>query len=98
MDGVLTFVDGGPMKGTLKEGNVFVAGTDKIAIDAVGVAILRILGTTKEVSDGPIFDQEQIKRATELGFGITSPEEIELITDSPEGDKLIKKIAKKLKE
>ncbi|MHA2290333.1 MAG: DUF362 domain-containing protein, partial [Promethearchaeota archaeon] len=46
MDGVITFVDRGPMEGTRVDANVFVAGTDKIAIDAVGVAILRILGTT----------------------------------------------------
>ncbi|MHA1126054.1 MAG: DUF362 domain-containing protein [Candidatus Heimdallarchaeota archaeon] len=98
MDGVVTFVDGGPMKGTLKEGNVFVAGTDKVAVDAVGVALLRLLGTTKEVSEGPIFEQAQIKRAAELGVGISSPEEIELITGTPEGEELIKKIIKKLSE
>ncbi|MFX1579327.1 MAG: DUF362 domain-containing protein, partial [Promethearchaeota archaeon] len=77
MDGVLAFVDGGPMEGTLKEANVFVAGTDKVAIDAVGVALLRILGTTPEVSNGPIFKQEQIARAVELGIGISSIDEIE---------------------
>jgi len=98
MDGVTTFIDGGPMKGTEKEGNVFVAGTDKVAIDAVGVAILRLLGTTKEVSEGPIFEQTQIKRAVELGIGISSPKEIELVTDTPEGEELIKKIIKKLNE
>jgi len=98
MDGVTTFVDGGPMKGTEKEGKVFVAGTDKVAIDAVGVALLRLLGTTKEVTEGPIFEQAQIKRAAELGVGISSPQEIELITDTPEGEELIKKIIKKLNE
>jgi len=98
MDGVVTFVDGGPMEGTRKDGNVFVAGTDKVAIDAVGVALLRMLGTTKEVSEGPIFEQAQIKRAVELGIGISSPQEIELITDTLEGEELIKKIIKKLSE
>ncbi|MHA1256222.1 MAG: DUF362 domain-containing protein, partial [Promethearchaeota archaeon] len=73
MDGLAAFVDGGPMQGTRVESNIFVAGTDKIAIDAVGVAILRILGTTPEVSKGSIFEQEQIKRAIELGVGIKSP-------------------------
>ncbi|GAH41098.1 unnamed protein product, partial [marine sediment metagenome] len=77
MDGVVSFVDGGPMEGTRKDSNVFVAGTDKIAIDAVGVALLRMLGTTPEVSTGPIFEQEQIARAVELGIGIASFEEIE---------------------
>ncbi|MFW9814269.1 MAG: DUF362 domain-containing protein, partial [Candidatus Thorarchaeota archaeon] len=83
MDGVIAFVDGGPMEGTRKAANVFVAGTDKIAIDAIGVALLRTLGTTPEVSKGPIFQQDQIARAVELGIGISSFDEIEFLTDSP---------------
>jgi len=98
MDGIITFVDRGPMEGTRKEANVFVAGTDKVAIDAVGVALLRILGTTPEVTKGPIFEQEQIKRAVELGVGITSPNEIEFITDSEEAEKLVLQIKEKLSE
>ena len=98
MDGILTFVDGGPMEGTRKEANVFIAGIDKVAIDAVGVAILRILGTTPEVTKGAIFEQEQIKRAVELGIGITSPHEIEFITDSEETKKLVFQIKQKLDE
>jgi len=96
MDGLIAFVDGGRMIGTQKETNVFVAGTDKIAVDAVGVAILRILGTTTEVSKGSIFDQDQIKRAVELGLGIKSPNEIEFICDSKEAEKLVEQIKEKL--
>ncbi|MFX1366743.1 MAG: DUF362 domain-containing protein [Promethearchaeota archaeon] len=98
MDGLTVFVDRGPMEGTQKEANVFIAGTDKVAIDAVGVAILRILGTSLEVSNGPIFEQEQIKRAVELRLGITSPEEIKFITDSEESEKLVVQIKEKLHE
>jgi len=99
MDGILTFVDGGPMKGTLKEADVFVAGTDKIAIDAVGVALLRMLGTTDEVSKGSIFEQEQIARAVELKLGISSPDEIEFVTDGSEAsEKLVTIIKEKLAE
>ncbi|UCC18177.1 MAG: DUF362 domain-containing protein, partial [Promethearchaeota archaeon] len=96
MDGVISFVDRGPMEGTRKEANVFLAGTDKVAIDAVGVAILRILGTTPEVSKGSIFNQDQIKRAVELEVGISSPEEIEFITDTEEAEELVIKIKEKL--
>ncbi|MHA2302343.1 MAG: DUF362 domain-containing protein, partial [Candidatus Thorarchaeota archaeon] len=92
LDGVVSFVDGGPMVGTLKDANVFVAGTDKIAIDAVGVALLRPLGTTLEVSKGPIFEQEQIARAIELGIGVSSFDDIEFVTDSPESEKLVNQI------
>ena len=98
MDGIITFVDRGPMEGTRVEANVFVAGTDKVAIDAVGVAILRILGTTPEVTNGSIFEQAQIKRAVELGVGITSPNGIEFITDSEDSKKLVAEIKEKLTE
>jgi len=96
MDGLITFVDRGPMEGTRVEANVFVSGTDKIAIDAVGVAILRILGTTPEVTNGSIFEQDQIKRAVELGLGVTSPSDIEFLTDSEESKKLVTQIKEKL--
>jgi uncharacterized protein (DUF362 family) len=98
MDGIITFVDRGPMEGTRKEANVFIAGTDKIAIDVVGIALLRILGTTPEVSKGPIFEQDQIKRAVELGIGIKSPEEIEFITDSKDSERVVMQIEEKLAE
>jgi uncharacterized protein (DUF362 family) len=80
LDGVDAFVDGGPARGTRVEAGVMLAGTDRIAIDAVGVAILRLLGTTPEVSRGPVFKQDQIARAVELGLGVKSPDDIELVT------------------
>ncbi|MFX1487677.1 MAG: DUF362 domain-containing protein [Promethearchaeota archaeon] len=98
IDGIISFIDRGPMEGTRKNANVFIAGTDKIAIDVVGVALLRILGTTPEVTKGPIFEQAQIKRAVELGIGISSPEQIEFITDSEESERLVAQIKEKLAE
>jgi len=83
LDGVEAFVDGGPAQGTKVDSQVILAGTDRVAIDAVGVAILRYFGTTPAVSQGPIFGLEQIARAVELGLGVASPEEIELITGDP---------------
>jgi uncharacterized protein (DUF362 family) len=90
LDGVEAFVDGGPHIGTRKNANVILGGTDRVAIDAVGVAVLRQLGTTPEVSKGKIFEQDQIKRAAELGLGVKSAEEIEIIT----GDKGSEEYAK----
>ena len=86
LDGVEAFVDGGPDRGTLVDSQVILAGTDRVAIDAVGVAILRYFGTTPAVSQGPIFEQEQIARAVELGLGAGSPEEIELVTGDPDSE------------
>ena len=86
MDGVDAFVDGGPARGTVVSPSVVLAGNDPIAIDAVGVAILRLFGTTPEVSGGTVFQQEQIARAVELGLGIDSPGRINLVTADPESE------------
>ncbi len=92
LDGVEAFVDGGPHIGTRKKANVILGGTDRVAIDAVGVAILRQLGTTPEVSKGKIFEQDQIKRAAELGLGVKSAEEIEIVTGDKESEEYAKEI------
>jgi len=78
LDGIDAFVDGGPMTGKRAAGNVFLASTDRVAIDAVGVAVLKLLGSNPTVMARPIFAQEQIARAGELGLGASSPAEIEL--------------------
>jgi len=84
LDGVEAFVTGGPDRGKRVDADVVLAGTDRIAIDAVGVALLRHFGTTPEVSRGRIFDQEQIARAVQLGLGVPLPGRIELVTGDPE--------------
>jgi len=84
MDGTDVFTDGGPSHGTLKHAGVVLAGTDRVAMDAVGLAVLKDLGSNPAIMDTPIFRQEQIARAVELGLGIGAPEGIELVTsDAP---------------
>ncbi|MBW1783466.1 MAG: DUF362 domain-containing protein [Deltaproteobacteria bacterium] len=79
MDGIDVFVDGGPMTGKRAKGNVFLASTDRIAIDAVGLAVLKFLGSNDQIMKPKIFEQEQIARAVELGLGASSPSEIEVM-------------------
>ncbi|MBI4735281.1 MAG: DUF362 domain-containing protein, partial [candidate division NC10 bacterium] len=69
MDGLEAFTDGGPESGTLVAPQVMVFGTDRVAVDAVGVAILRMHGGNATISRGRIFEQEQIARAAQLGLG-----------------------------
>jgi uncharacterized protein (DUF362 family) len=83
LDGMEAFVDGGPARGKKVAPGVILAASDRVALDAVGVAILRSFGTTAQVAEGPIFAQEQIARAVELGLGVKKPQEIELITGDP---------------
>jgi uncharacterized protein (DUF362 family) len=93
MDAMEAFVYGGPMEGTVKNANVIAAGCDRVAIDAVGVAILKELGSKENIMGRKIFEQEQIKRAAELGLGISKPEQIEFVT----ADKTSADYAQKLK-
>lgn len=86
LDGVEAFVRDGPESGKQVWAEVILAGTDRVAVDAVGVAILRHFGTTFEVSEGPIFQQEQIARAVELGLGVDAPEKIRFVTDDAESE------------
>ena len=94
IDAIEAFVDGGPMQGERKRTDVIVAGTDRIAIDAVGLAILKDLGSNDAIMGKKIFEQEQISRAVELGLGISRPEDIEIVT----GDDASRTYAEKLKE
>jgi uncharacterized protein (DUF362 family) len=79
MDAVDGFSTGGPDKGKLIHPGVMIAGSDRVAIDAVGVALLRSYGTMRDVTEGRIFEQEQIARAAELGIGVASAAEIHLV-------------------
>jgi len=79
LDGIDAFVDGGPVNGKRAKGNVFLTSTDRVAIDAVGVAILKVLGSNDQIMKPRIFEQDQIARAVEIGLGASSPSEIDLI-------------------
>ena len=79
LDGIDAFVDGGPASGKRARANAFIASTDRVAIDAVGVAIIKSLGSNPQIMNSKIFEQEQIARAAELGLGASSPSDIGLI-------------------
>jgi uncharacterized protein (DUF362 family) len=93
MDGVEVFVDGGPATGKRVRGDVVLAAADRVAIDAVGVAILKQLGSNAQVMTRPIFAQKQIARAVELGLGADSPEAIELVATDPSGEDFRDRVA-----
>ena len=79
LDGVEAFVDGGPATGKRAMGNVFLASSDRVAVDAVGVAMLKHLGSNRDIMGRRIFDQRQIRRAVELNLGAASADAIELL-------------------
>lgn len=93
MDGVDVFVDGGPMTGKRARGDVFLASTDRVAVDAVAVALLKVLGSNKAIMNRKIFEQDQIARAVELGIGASSPSEIQLVSADSESEAYKSRVA-----
>jgi len=78
MDGVEAFYTGGPMSGSRWKADLTFASADRVALDAVGVATLKMHGTTSKIESRKTFQQDQIRRAVELGLGATSPDDIDL--------------------
>lgn len=98
MDALQGFSHGGPDTGTLIDPGIMIASKDRVALDAVGVSILRIYGTTDEVSKGAIFQQDQIARAVELGLGASGPDEIDVVAVNTEAQEICSKIEIMLKK
>lgn len=92
MDGVEAFTSGGPMSGTRWKADLTFASMDRIAIDAAGVAALKVRGTTSKLQERKIFQLDQIKRAVELGLGARGPEEIELVAVDEQSEKIVGEI------
>ncbi len=97
MDGVEAFVTGGPSSGQRVPAGITLVSQDPVAIDAVGVAALRQLGSTPAIMDNAIFAQNQIAFAAELGLGIDAAEAIRMESDDADGhayaDKLLEILA-----
>ena len=98
MDGMKAFVSGGPEKGKLVEPRLLLASQDRVAIDAVGVATLRIFGADGHIGEGGIFGLDQLRRAAELGVGIKSASEIRLTSLDDESRRFTEKIEAGLAE
>lgn len=92
LDGIEAFVDGGPAKGKKKKADIIIAGSDRVAIDAAGIAALKELGSNHRIMSRRIFEQEQISRAVELGLGARGPSDIEILTDDEESRRYSEKI------
>lgn len=97
MDGIKAFVSGGPERGAVVAPNLLLASEDRVAIDAVGVAILRLYGTTGPAAEGDIFELDQLRRAAELGVGVKSASEISIAPLDEESRKVADKIERILK-
>jgi uncharacterized protein (DUF362 family) len=79
MDGRQGFTDGGPDSGDLAHPGFIAAGSDPVAIDAVGLAHLRLEGANREIGEGSVWRIPMMRRAVEIGLGVGSAEAVELV-------------------
>jgi uncharacterized protein (DUF362 family) len=83
MDGREGFTDGGPDAGDLVRPGFVAAGSDPVAIDAVGLAHLRLEGANEAIGGRSIWAIPTLKRAAEIGVGVGSGSAIALIGVDP---------------
>jgi len=83
------------MKRVVIDTNVIVS---SILSQTGNPALLKSLGSNRQIMDTPIFSQEQIARAVELGLGASSPDEIELITDDDASEQSANRIKEVLRQ
>jgi uncharacterized protein (DUF362 family) len=98
MDAIQIFKTGGPDSGELASPGIIAASRDRVALDAVGLALLRHFGAPTLLNQYPVFEQGQLKRAAELKLGVPSEKEIKLLTDNQESRRIALKLESVLKE
>jgi uncharacterized protein (DUF362 family) len=98
MDGVEAFYTGGPMTGERWKANLTFASTDRVALDAVGVASLKMHGSTNKINNRRVFEHDQIARAIELGLGASNPGEVEIVPVDDESRTVGEEIAAELEK
>jgi len=98
MDAVQVFINGGPESGEVAFPGIIAASRDRIAIDCVGLAILRFYGAESLSRPEALLAHEQLQRAAELGLGIHSEAEIELVAEDKSSRSIAEQLEKIIKE
>jgi uncharacterized protein (DUF362 family) len=79
MDAFESFMSGGPESGELGVPGILAVSSDRVAIDAVAVSVLRGYGAGDPIRRTNVFEHEQLKRAAELKIGAGSAEQVRLL-------------------
>jgi uncharacterized protein (DUF362 family) len=100
MDAMQVFTSGGPEAGEVATPEVFFASGDRVAIDAAGVALLRL---QRDAADQPlnlraVYEQDQIRRASELHLGARSMDEIRFLTEDARSSILASQLESLIRE
>jgi uncharacterized protein (DUF362 family) len=85
-DGTKVMVEGGPWEGRAEGANLVLASGDRVACDAVGLALIKSYGYWERLNGISPWEMGQMRRAAELGLGAGNRGELELLTASLDGD------------
>ena len=85
-------MDGGPEAGGKVAPGVMIAGVGRVAVDAVGVELLRFSVTTGAMSAGRVVGSGSDCPAVELGPGVSRPALVHRVTDDRAGQDLAARI------
>jgi uncharacterized protein (DUF362 family) len=97
-DATTVMIAGGPTSGTPAEAHLLLLSGDRVALDAVAVALLRSFGAWEKIMDRGIWEQRQIRRAVELGLGAKGPDQVELLIRSITGpDQAFERLAARIR-
>jgi uncharacterized protein (DUF362 family) len=86
-DATTMMIAGGPTTGTPEHPHVLLFSGDRVALDAVAVAMIRSFGSWPKVAGSGVWRQRQIVRAVELGLGAAGPDRVELTAESIEQER-----------
>ena len=81
LDGLQYFFSESPIHGKRVQSGVIIAGSDRVAIDAVGVAVLKFY-KAESLASSEVKNQEQLKRAPEIEIGHLDGDKIALRTSN----------------
>ncbi|MBI5576945.1 MAG: DUF362 domain-containing protein [Deltaproteobacteria bacterium] len=96
-DGTKVMVEGGPWEGRAEEADLLLASGDRVACDVVGLAIIKSFGRWERLLASSPWKMGQVRRAVELRLGAGSPGEMELLTESLDGDPAFNVLMQKVK-
>lgn len=86
LDGTRSMVAGGPYSGPVEETSLIIAGSDRVAVDLVGLGVVKRAARWGRVTERSLWAQRQIAHAVALGLGASSAADIELLGEALDGD------------
>ncbi len=100
MDAMKVFTNGGPEAGQVASPEVVLASADRVAIDAAGVALLRIRGEGPDqpLSKRAVYEQDQLKRAVELKLGAADADQVRFLTSEQDAARLASQLQDVMRE